>query len=163
MSIRIVTLDETHLQDYKAIRLSALKNEPATFSGDYDEESQQGDDFHWIRLQVSTVYGAYVDGALVGMIGVIFFREKKLRHKAAIWGMYVEPAHRGAGISRQLMTHALDLMPAHVQKITLGVARDNQAALSLYQSCGFDIYGDEKAAFMHDGQAVDEYQMVKFI
>lgn len=163
MAITIKQLGIEDVQDYKAMRLEALQNEPCAFSGDYEEESAQGDEYHMIRLQVSTIYGAYEGDAIVGMTGVILFREKKLKHKAALWGVYVRPSHRGQGIARQLMTHVLAEMPPAVRQINLGVNPDNHAAVALYKSLGFTVYGEEKNAFINDGQGCSEFLMVKTV
>ncbi len=163
MTITIRHLGIEELQDYKSMRLETLQNEPRAFSGDYEEEAAQGDDYHWIRLQVSTVYGAYDGEKIIGMTGVILFREKKLQHKAALWGVYVSPSHRGKGIARLLMQHVLAEMPPAVRQINLGVVVENHAAVALYKSLGFTIYGEEKNAFMNEGQGCSEYLMVKSV
>ena len=87
MAIEIKKLDDASLEDYKTIRLEALRNAPDAFSSDEDLEGAQDDDYHRMRLQAGAVYGAYDEGTIVGMAGVIFYTSRKMRHRAAIWGV----------------------------------------------------------------------------
>lgn len=163
MSLVIRQLDGAALADYTAIRLEALQRAPDAFASDYDDEAAAGDAFHALRLNSGAVYGAYHDGRIAGMIGVICFPERKIRHRAAIWGVYVSPDCRRKGAGRLLMEAALNGMPAHIKRVTLGVATHNEAAMSLYRSMGFEQYGVEKMALIDRGQSYDEYLMVKFL
>lgn len=163
MPVEIKKLDARALEDYKTIRLEALQTEPTVFSSNYEEEKAQRDDFHWLRLQLGAVYGAYDGPRIIGMAGVIRYREMKLQHKASIWGVYVSPAWRGQKVARRLMECAIDDLPADISQINIGVEAGNKAAKSLYQSLGFEEYGIEKGAFSHDGRLYHESLMVKFL
>ena len=163
MDCRIRLLDASLLRDYKKIRLEALERAPTAFSGSLREEGAQGDHFHAMRLQVGPVYGAYIDDAICGMLGVVLFREEKMSFKAAIWGVYVSPEQRGKGIARRLMTHALKELPPYIKRVTLGVEENNKAAKKLYEAFGFAEYGYDRHAFLHDGRYHNEHMMVKFL
>lgn len=163
MDAVIKQFDIATLEDYKHIRLEALRNEPQAFSGNYDEESIQDNEFHWLRLQVGQVYGAYVDNRICGMTGVVLYVGKKLEHNAALWGVYVSPDQRGKGIARKLVGQAISALPAHVKRLTLGVEENNAGALALYKSFGFEEYGFDRHAFRHNGTYYNERMMVKFL
>lgn len=108
----------------------------------------------------SVVFGAE-SGELVGMLGV--FREKaaKATHKVRFWGMYVNPAHRGNNIGRNLLRAGL----LHVRRlngvatVNLSVAETAKAARRLYESEGFAVWGVEPDAIRHGPDSVAEYQM----
>lgn len=163
MRIDIRLLDASHLEDYKSIRLEALQNAPDAFGSSYEEEAPQRDDYHWMRLQVGPVYGAYVDGKIVGMAGVILYREMKMVHRAAIWGVYVSPDQRGKKAGQKLIGAALDNLPDYIECVTLGVGAHNAPAITLYKEMGFEEYGLEKNALKIDGRYYDESLMVKFV
>ncbi len=108
----------------------------------------------------SVVFGAEAR-ELVGMLGV--FREKaaKAAHKVRIWGMYVDAAHRGDTIGRDLLRSAL----AHARRldgvatVNLTVAESANAARRLYEREGFTSWGLEPDAIRHGPDAVAEYHM----
>jgi ribosomal protein S18 acetylase RimI-like enzyme len=108
----------------------------------------------------SIVIGAE-SGRLLGMLGVYRAHPAKAAHKANIWGMYVVPEHRGAGIARNLLQSAL----AHarswdgIASVHLSVAETAKAARHLYESEGFSIWGTEPDALRHGHEAVTEYHM----
>ncbi len=160
MDVRQLTLSD--LDDYKHIRLEALQAAPTAFSSSYDVEAGQNDVFHAQRFGIGPVYGLYQGRKISGMAGVILYEQETLRHKAALWGVYVSPACRGRGAGRKLIGTALDALPDHVTRISLGVHVDNASAIGLYTALGFEPYGFEKAAFQKDGVYHDETLMVKF-
>lgn len=163
MAIDIRQLDPSLLEDYKKIRLEALQMSPESWSNDYEEEVVQRDDYHWLRLQVGPVYGLYVGGHIAGMTGMITYREKNIRHKAALWGVYVTPGQRGQGYARMMLEEVFARIPAGIRQVTLGVSTENEKAIELYKSFGFEQYGIERAAFQKNDRFIDEALMVKVL
>lgn len=52
----------------------------------------------------------------------------------------------------------------HLEQLELGVVSENEAALSLYKSLGFEIFGTKKNSLKYDdGSYADEYIMIKFL
>lgn len=104
-----------------------------------------------------------MDDVLIGMAGVTRETTAKERHKAAITSVFVAPEHRGHGVGRQLLTHALataTAMPG-VRQVTLAVTAGNSAALALYEALGFKPYGRAPDALFVDGVYHDEILMVR--
>ncbi|MEZ5560092.1 MAG: GNAT family N-acetyltransferase [Pseudomonadales bacterium] len=164
-TIRLRPLTRADTTTFRNLRLLALKESPTAFGSHYDDAvamsleefasriREQPDDF---------LLGAFADGGLIGMAG--FMREggRKQAHKATIWGMYVHPAHRGAGLGRRLLgtliEHARTV--TDIEQIHLSVTRGNEAATNLYLSLGFSVYGVEPRALRIDGDYHDEAHMV---
>jgi ribosomal protein S18 acetylase RimI-like enzyme len=95
----------------------------------------------------------------VGIAG--FHREdgRKSRHKALVWGVYVDPSYRGQGIGREVMTRLIARARSvgGVERLLLGVTTDDAPARRLYLSLGFSVYGTEIHAIkLGDGAYVDE-------
>jgi RimJ/RimL family protein N-acetyltransferase len=138
---------------YRALRLRGLHECPTAFASSPDE-----DDGH--RLDDST-FGAFRDGALVGVAGVAREAMRKLAHKALLWGVYVAPEQRRGGVARALVTHALAhafAMPG-VRQVNLSVNAANLPAIALYEALGFRPFGIERGYLQIDGVLHDEMHM----
>lgn len=153
---------------FQTLRLEALRARPSAFASSYEEE-------HEIPIAVVAerlvdnpdrcVLGAWLESNLVGMLGLQRERERKLSHKAFIWGMYVSPSARRRGAGRQLIAHALSRatsMPG-VRQINLGVNAANAEAIALYEAVGFTSFGVERGFMLLDGELHDEILMVRIV
>jgi ribosomal protein S18 acetylase RimI-like enzyme len=87
----------------------------------------------------------------------------KVSHKAFIWGVFVDPAHRGKGIAQDLLNAAAGHAAQEwgCVQLTLCVNAENVAAKNLYTSLGFVVFGVEPRAIRVDGRFYDEEYMVK--
>jgi RimJ/RimL family protein N-acetyltransferase len=149
---------------YQVLRLRGLLESPSAFGSSYAEESALSSDFVRSRLEVradSGVFGAFVDGQLVGLVALGREHMVKLAHKANLWGMYVATEHRGHGLARELLMSALELAHAvpEIIRVNLCVNANNTSAIRLYESVGFRIYGREAGGLCIDGVLHDELHM----
>ncbi|MET0320352.1 MAG: GNAT family N-acetyltransferase [Duganella sp.] len=166
MSILIRRLTPADSAAFQSLRLSGLRETPTAFTSSYEEECNT-------PLSVTEAYfasdagrnrfGAFDGDRLVGMVGVGREPQIKLRHKAFIRGMQVDVAYRGTGVGRQLMNEAMACIATMegVTKVTLAVTVGNAAAIHLYESLGFKVYGREHHALIVDGVAYDDILMDK--
>ncbi|HEY9677245.1 MAG TPA: GNAT family N-acetyltransferase [Drouetiella sp.] len=159
----IKLMSEKDVDQFSALRLKALKEEPTSFGGDY-EEAKLLEPSEFAKRLVSDDFqfalGAF-NPDLVGFAGFYRERGKKACHKGVVWGVYVMPDFRGLGIAKQLMMAAImcaQEMPG-LDYMKLTVATQNKAAFDLYKSLGFKQFGVEFAALMVDGKPVDEAMM----
>jgi len=79
-----------------------------------------------------------------------------------VWGVYVTPKARAAGIGRKLMRSLLErgLAVEGVEQVLLSVAATQEAAIRLYRSLGFEPFGREPRALKIGDQYVDEEYMI---
>lgn len=77
------------------------------------------------------------DGELVGALGM----HPTQAGGVLSLGMWILPPWRGRGGGRLLMDAALDARPPDVHKIELEVFPENEAAVGLYRSFGFEQEG----------------------
>ena len=147
---RLVPSDAT---PYRELRLRGLREHPDAFTSSYEEEIGQPTSKIAARLDPSAnamhaMYGAFVDGVLVGVVGIARENRAKNRHKATLIGMYVAGEMTGRGIGRALLQHALDEARRQpgLERLVLTVTQGNRAARELYAAFGFETFGVEADA-----------------
>lgn len=154
--VRRLRTDEA--EAYRALRLKALRQHPEAYSSAFEDEAHQPLEFFARRLP--NTFGCFVDGALAGVAGLVVSPGAKLRHKGLVVGVYLDPAHRGQGLSRPLMESVIqearnDGLHALLLVVTVG----NEPAERLYRSLGFRQYGIEADAMRIGDARFDEALM----
>jgi RimJ/RimL family protein N-acetyltransferase len=153
----IQRLEPEHAAVYRALMLQAYARHPEAFTSEVSERSDLP--LSWWERRLSAeprpqhmVFGAFADvemaGELAGVAGLSFETRPKLRHKAALFGMYVAPAFRQRGLGRALVNAVLAGAKARagVKVIQLTVTQGNAKAIALYEACGFKPFGVEPFA-----------------
>ncbi|SAL60352.1 N-acetyltransferase GCN5 [Caballeronia arvi] len=144
MLVRALTREDA--QAFQSLRLSALTLSPASFASSYEDEKHRSPDDvidRVIQTENQAVFGAFAEDQLVGVVGVRRDLFPQHRHKAHVWGMYVAPGYRGAGVSKMLMSEAIGFAKnmQGVTQVHLAVAAANDVAIRLYRSLGFEESG----------------------
>ena len=106
---------------------------------------------------------AYVDGEIIGDLGVTLIRpHMKYLHRGYL-GMSIREKYCSKGLGSFMMQTALDQARANgFEQVELGVFSDNDRARGLYKKFGFKEYGMNPRAFkLKDGTYRDEIIMVK--
>ena len=155
--LRRLALEDAAL--YRDIRLEALANSPDAFASTVEMERERPLDWFATRLADSYVLGAFSGSLLAGIAGFYVQPGPKHAHKGILWGMYVRPDFRSAGIGRVLVEAIVDHARLHVELLQLFVVSDNLPARRLYQSLGFVEYGIERHATKYRGQYHDDVLM----
>jgi len=146
---------------YRDIRLEALQQDPAAFGSTFEDEAAEPLAFFADRLRGSAVFGAFRGEELLGLAGFRIQPGTKNAHKGQLWGMYVRPQARAAGIGRRLVEAVIEHARPLVELIQLTVVSDNDGARRLYQRLGFAAYGIERHAMKHRGRYYDDVLMAK--
>src|SRR5689334_9993377 len=93
------------------VRLRALRDHPTAFLASEEDAAQLGVAGVAERLSTphdrSFVIGALHGGELVAMAGVFRAGARKSMHSATLWGVYVAPEHRRAGLAKRVVTAAI--------------------------------------------------------
>ena len=164
MEIRLFT--EQDAQVLWDLRMLALETDPWSFVDSPEELRTISVEEFATRLRSDNaenfIVGAFEQHAAVGMVGCYQEAPLKRRHKAWIWGVFVNPAARGRGIARCLMQAAIGRAKAidGVDMVMLTVSVDQPAPRKLYESLGFRSIGVEPKGIKIGNQHHDEEHMV---
>lgn len=106
---------------------------------------------------------ATVDGRIVGCLALLNTDRSPRRKHAAELGMSVHDEWQGKGVGRALMEAAIELADRWLglSRLELTVFTDNEAAIRLYRSCGFEIEGTHRRYAYRDGHFVDAHFMAR--
>ena len=154
-------LQQSEAAAYRTVRLDALRLHPEVFGSSYEEESQYSlDEFARFLSPPDMALGAFVVGRLVGISGLYVPRKLKQQHKGHIVGVYVDAAHRRAGLAQALVDAAItEARKARLRLVQLSVTVGNEAARRLYVRMGFQTYGIERRALLVGDSYFDEELM----
>lgn len=159
--VRRLTADDAAA--FQELRLFALRESSSAFAASYEEEFDYPIAEVAARLMKpdSAVFGAFATG-LVGTAGVYRQPQRKMQHRAHLWGVYVHPTTRRHGIGLALIRQALHFAQhdLEVRYVTLAVNLANEAAIALYRSCGFTDIGVERDLLLIDGVFHHDLRMV---
>ncbi|MCS7024717.1 MAG: GNAT family N-acetyltransferase [Bryobacteraceae bacterium] len=163
-----IFIRELTLADYDAywqLRLEALENEPLIFGEDPSEHRALSRSAIEQRFGCSGggnfVLGAFAQQRLVGTAALTRAERIKRRHKAMVWGVYVQPAWRGRGIATRLLQELI-ARAKRMQGLALlhlTVTTTNPAK-RIYDSLGFVQTGVEPMSMKCGERYIDEYFMV---
>ncbi|WZL82731.1 GNAT family N-acetyltransferase [Vallitaleaceae bacterium 9-2] len=108
---------------------------------------------------------AEVEGQIVANCSVGFLSSnRRYLHRAGL-GISVKQDKWGLGIGRIMMKESISWCKEKgVEQLELEVVTNNERAVGLYKSLGFDTYGTKKHALRYsDGTYADEYFMILFL
>ena len=138
-TVRLITPEDYYV--FRALRLESLRQLPANFAADPDQEEAMPKEEWLKRLSSASSFGGFVDGKLSGM--VVFSRPSrpKLAHTGDIGAMYVHPSAQGTGLADALMTALLNHAATVVEQVQLTVNSENARAIKFYKRHGFRQIG----------------------
>jgi ribosomal protein S18 acetylase RimI-like enzyme len=148
-----VRLNPQQAVTYRSLMLEAYERHPDAFTSSVQERAALPLSWWEARLSVAAtpgeiVFGSFVNGELVGVAGLSFEQREKAKHKAALFGMYVQDGCRGLGIGGKLVDQVMVCAKSRpgVMVVQLTVTEGNLAAQTLYQRKGFVPFGLEPYA-----------------
>jgi ribosomal protein S18 acetylase RimI-like enzyme len=127
---------------YRDIRLEMLREAPDAFWFTYADEATY-DEADWReRIEGAWLVQARDAEGVLGSAGLGSHWEPEKATTATLFGMYVAPRARGRGIGEALVRAVLEQArrlgkSAVVLEVTVG----NDAAIALYERCGFERTG----------------------
>jgi ribosomal protein S18 acetylase RimI-like enzyme len=145
---------------YRALRLDALRRHPSAFRASFDEEAGQSLDALAARLEADAVFGGFRGKALCGIAGLEIPAARLKRHKGTLFGVYVMPEHRRAGLGEALVGAVIAHARGRVEQLHAAVVVTAGPARALYRKLGFQPYGLEPRALKVGDQYFDQELLV---
>lgn len=149
---------------FRALRLRALAEDPATFGSTYEDERDTPLPVVAERMAPASdraIVGAFDGPDLVGLAAWHREETEGLEHQGFVWGVFVAPSYRGRGLARRLMqlVIALARRAGGIRELCLTAYADNHRARVLYESLGFEIEDRETVTIRMDGRRHDDLHM----
>lgn len=103
------------------------------------------------------------DGQVLGSAGLHPAGQALRRRHAAVLGISVAPEAQGQGVGRALMQALCDYADrwGQILRIELTVYTDNERAIRLYRSMGFEHEGTHRGYALRDGAYADVHSMAR--
>lgn len=134
--ITVRPLDTSEWEQFRAVRLSALKESPEAFVASYDEEESEPEEFWRARMERSTRLIAQRDGDAMGVVSVGDVPNEA--DSAQLFGLWVRPEARGTGVATALVrAGAQSAAAAGKQQLLYWVGTDNGRAVAFASGFGF--------------------------
>jgi ribosomal protein S18 acetylase RimI-like enzyme len=151
-------------REFRQIRLQAISDSPLAVWPTYEEEAKRTVKEIEARIQktdLQVVFGAFIGSELAGIAGLRREPLDQLRHKAVLWGVFVNPNRRRGGLARKLFSRVLSFAREEgVLQIQLCVNVENVRARNFYRTLGFESFGVEPRAMRVGDRYFDEEHMV---
>lgn len=111
-------------------------------------------------FMIGEVEGQIVANCSVGVIQ----NKKRYLHRAGM-GIAILKSYWNKGIGKLMMQECITWCRKNqVEQLELEVVVENQRAITMYKSFGFEIHGTKKRALKYsDGTYADEYHMILFL
>lgn len=164
VEIRVLTADD--VDPYWQCRLEALERDAEAFSSSVEDHLKLSREEVRRRLTADPannfVFGVFASGNLLGTAGFVRETQPKMRHKGRVWGVYLNAELRGKGIGRRLVQSVLERADKidGIEQILISVGTTQAAAIALYRSLGFTLWGTEVRALKVVDCYIDEEYLV---
>ena len=133
--VRVRALGSDDWQTYRELRLAALQEAPQAFTNTYEQEAQFDEALWRTRMARSARLVATQGGSPVGIVSVGQAEDPEV---AELFGMWVVPAWRGAGVAWQLTEAAAEhARQTQHRLLQAWVSTENGRAVAFFSSYGF--------------------------
>jgi putative acetyltransferase len=150
-------------QDYEAIQ--EIYNQPKAFAGTLQLPFPSIE--MWRKRLAEPPEGVYnlvavVAGKVVGQLGLHTSPRPRRRHVAS-FGIGVHDDFQGKGVGKALLQACVEMADnwLNITRLELEVYTDNEAAIHLYESFGFEHEGTKRQDAFRNGRYVDSHIMAR--
>lgn len=160
--IRSLNVDDW--EEFRNLRLKALKEEPKAYGISIEDEVGKSDE-EWQNICYDAFHGngkwffvALHEGKLIGMLGATELLGRYMRHQVEICSAFVESSFRRHGILTDLyngLKRKLEDIPHLEQMIVWVTLHENQISKDAFEKFGFKLAGTLSKTVKYDGKYYD--------
>lgn len=154
MNIFIRQIDESDWQEFREIRLKALKSDPKVFGSNYEREKtySKQDWKKWVGAKNQAIFFIYDDEMPIGMTGIYIPQDTVTKTTAILWGSWLESDYRRKGVSRLMYKARIDWAKQNknLRRIEVSHRESNLASKYANQKHNFKQIKEEDKKW-HDG------------
>lgn len=142
--VRVLTPDEW--QEYREVRLRALRESPEAFVASAAEEEAFEDDRWKQRMERSRrILALDEENQVVGVVSIGTGHRTNIPGAGELFGLWVAPARRGSGVARRLLEKAAKVgREVGLRQMVYWVGTDNGRAVAFASSFGFRPTDDRR-------------------
>ena len=142
MTFAIIRAEPADWEDYRAIRLRSLREDPAAYESQYETEAMYEPELWRLRLNAGGTFLAFDDDH--GLVGTATGLPTDDGDTLVV-GMYVAPEARGLGCAHQLLDTIADQgIERKDERLVIDVNQSNLRAVRSYRSYGFVETGRQR-------------------
>lgn len=158
--IDVRVLAEGDWEEYRDVRLAALKESPEAFAATYEDEAVFDEALWRQRMVRSKRLLASVDDRVVGVVSIGQAGEDN-PNTAELFGLWVAPAARGTGVATALVQAGADVALADGSThLAYWVSTDNGRAVAFASGFGFRPGDSRRPMRVRNGGDEEEIMMV---
>lgn len=161
MSYTVRRLAPEDLPAIRALRLEALAKHPSAYGANLAAESAEPEESYYKRLSAMPYVGGFQDDKMVAIAALALSPPGNATHIGKLVSVYVQPAARGTGLSRNLIEALIEIARTlGLEQVTLNVEAGNSQAARLYERLGFVTFGRHPKSLKVGRDYYDEVLMV---
>jgi GNAT superfamily N-acetyltransferase len=157
---RLERLSSAQWEEYKTIRLEALKSSPEVFGSNYARESAYSQE-EWIALlkdESRAIFGLYSSDSLIGLSGVVLNKDD--RSVAILISSFIRAPYRGIGLSKLFYQARINWARSKsCSSVEVSHREGNDASKAANQHFGFK-YTHTRQVLWPDGVSANEVMYV---
>ncbi len=160
--VRSLNIDDW--EEFRNLRLKALKEEPKAYGISAEDEAGKSDE-EWKRMCLDAFHGngkwffvAQHEGKLIGMLGATELFGRYMRHQVEIYSAFVESSFRRQSVLTDLyngLKRKLEEVPHLEQMIVWVTLHENQVSRHTFEKFGFKLAGTLSKTVKYDGKYYD--------
>lgn len=153
-------LNDEDVDQFRDLRLEALREYPSAFGKTYEEEKEYSIEVFKNRLkedELKFTFGAFDGDRLVA--NVTLFKDPD--HQGNVVAMYCDSSYQGKGIAKKLLQLLIDksFTDSSLKQLVLSVNENNVKARYLYESLGFVSYDVQESVLGEEREFRREIMM----
>lgn len=157
--IRSLSIDDW--EEFRNLRLKALKEEPKAYGIDAEDEVEKSDEewksicFDAFHKNGKWFFVAQHEGKLIGMLGATELFGRYMRHQVEICSAFVESSFRRQGILTDLYQGLKKKLQevSHLEQMIVWVTlHEDQVSKHTFEKFGFKLAGTLSKTVKYDGK-----------